>query len=200
MATNVETVHAGGPGSPPAPFVVSRARTSRRLLLDKIASRVVVLGGMIIIASILAILAVIVNEVWPLFRAPSAASVGSVALGAAPAPGPSVDVDEYREIAHVVTEAGTLQFTPLRGPGSYPPVPIPGLDGARVTTTAALGSGRLLIGTSDGRVIPLDVKYQGEFKNGTRVLTPQQEFGTVSVLDAERRAIQRLAGALPQAG
>jgi phosphate transport system permease protein len=200
VATNVETLQAGGPGTPARPFVVSRARTSRRLLLDKLASRVVVLGGMIIIASILAILAVIVNEVWPLFRAPSAAPVGSVVLGAAPAPGPSVGVDEYREIAHVVTEAGTLQFTSLRVSGSYPPVPIPGLDGARVAATAVLGSGQLLIGTSDGRVIPLEVKYQVEFKNGTRVLTPQQEFGTASVLDAEKRTILRLVGAAPQTG
>jgi phosphate transport system permease protein len=200
MATDVEALRTGGPETPARPLVVSRARTSRRLLLDKLASRVVVLGGMIIIASVLAILFVIVGEVWPLFRAPSAVLVGSVALGAAPAPGPSASVDEYREIAYAVTEAGTLQFTPLRVPGGYPPVPIAGLDGARVTATAALASGRLLVGTSDGRVIPLEVKYQVEFKGGTRLLTPQQEFGTASVLDAEKRAILRLSGAAPQTG
>src|SRR5712692_2306229 len=200
MAIDVEALRTGGGGTPARPLVVSRARTSRRLLLDKLASRVVILGGMIIIASVLAILIVIVGEVWPLFRAPSAARVGSVALGVTPAPGPSMGVDEYREIAYAVTEAATLQFTALRVPGGYPPVPIPGLEGARVTATAALGSGRLLVGTSDGRVVPLEVKYQVAFKDGARLLTPEQEFGTVSVLDVEKRAILRLAGAVPQAG
>jgi len=54
------------------PLVVSRARTARRILLDRWASRLVVLGGIVIIASILAILFVILAEVWPLFRAPTA--------------------------------------------------------------------------------------------------------------------------------
>ena len=51
----------GPPGVLPA-LTVSRARTARRILLDRWASRLVVLGGIVIIASILAILFVILAE------------------------------------------------------------------------------------------------------------------------------------------
>ena len=72
---------------PGRPLTVSRARTARRILLDRWASRLVVLGGIVIIASILAILFVILAEVWPLFRAPQAELVGQGLVGAAPAAG-----------------------------------------------------------------------------------------------------------------
>ena len=49
------------------PLTLGRARTSRRILLDRVSRRLVVLGGIIIIASILAILVVIAGEVSPLF-------------------------------------------------------------------------------------------------------------------------------------
>ena len=58
MAVNVQTFQAGA----------ARARTARRILLDRLATRTVVLGGLIIIASIIAILFVIVAEIYPLFR------------------------------------------------------------------------------------------------------------------------------------
>jgi phosphate transport system permease protein len=183
------------------PLAVSRGRTARRLLYDRLASRVVVLGGLVIIASILAILFVITAEVYPLFKRPTAARLGAASLGSAPAPGAAVGVDEYREIAYAVTSAGTLQFVPLGVAGSYPPVPITGLDGATVTTVAGLGRGRHLIGTSDGRVIPLEVKFQVEFKDSRRILTPQQEFGAPTVLDpARKRSVLRLAAATPDGG
>jgi phosphate transport system permease protein len=201
VATNVETLRADGPGVPARPLVVNRSRTLRRIWVDRLASRLVVLGGIVVIASVLAILFVIVGEVWPLFRPASAMSMGSVTLGVTPAPGTSAGVDEYREIAYVATDAGTLEFKPLRVPGGYPPVAIPGLDGGRVTTTASLGPGRLLVGTSNGRVIPLEVKYVVEFKDGKRILTPQGESGTPSTLDASgQRPILRLVAAAPSSG
>ena len=45
---------------PARPLIVSPARTSRRIRMDQWASRLVVVGGLIIIAAILAILFVIV--------------------------------------------------------------------------------------------------------------------------------------------
>jgi phosphate transport system permease protein len=183
------------------PLVVSRARTARRILVDRWASRLVVLGGIVIIASILAILFVILAEVWPLFRPPTAERVGQGVAAAVPAPGEALGVDEYREIAYTITPEGVLQFMPLRVAGSYPPVAVPGLDGARVTAVAETGRGRHVLGTSDGRVVPLEVTFQVEFKEATRVLTPQQEFGAPIVLDPDgKRALQRVTGAVTGSG
>ena len=195
----------GGPPNPLAgqlrPLVVSRARTARRIWLDRLATRTVVLGGLIIIASILAILFVIGGEITPLFRSPRATAVPAASAAAVPASPEAVGIDEYREIAYVVTAEGALQFVALRVAGSYPPVPVPGLDGARVTAASELGPGRHLLGTSDGRVIPLTVSYEVEFKDGRRVLTPRQEFGAPAVVDAQaRRPILRVAAAAPDGG
>jgi phosphate transport system permease protein len=186
---------------PGRPLVVSRARTARRILLDRWASRLVVLGGIIIIASILAILFVIVAEVWPLFRPPTAERVEPGLAAAVPAAGESVGVDEYREIVYTITPEGVLQFTPLRVAGAYPPVAVPGLDGARLTAVAETGRGHHALGTSDGRVVALEVRFRVDFEDGERVLTPEQEFGAPAALDPDRkRPILRLTGAATGSG
>jgi ABC-type uncharacterized transport system permease subunit len=194
VAINVEALRG-------RPLVVSRARTARRILLDRWASRLVVLGGIVIIASILAILVVILAEAWPLFRPPSAERVGAVVAGRVPAAGDAVGVDEYREIAYAITPDGVVQFTPLRVAGTYPPVAVSDLRGARVTAVAEAGRGRHVLGTSDGRVVPVDVTFLVEFKEGKRVLEPRAEFGPWGTVDAERgRTIPRLTAAITGSG
>src|SRR3989442_6363800 len=94
---------------------ISRTRTSRRIVLDRWASRLVILGGAIIIASILAILFVIVGEVWPLFRKPTATPAGTYAvpdamLASGPAGGGAGGAGEYRAIAFAVTHGGPVSL------------------------------------------------------------------------------------------
>ena len=111
MAINAGAFEAGGSGAPTRALGVSRARTGRRILLDRWASRLVVVGGIVIIACILAILFVIAAEVYPLFKAPTAAFVGNygtAGAGREPAPGDAVGVDEYREVAYVLTSGGRV--------------------------------------------------------------------------------------------
>jgi len=118
MAIGSDVLGQGGPAAPARTLVVSRARTARRILLDRWASRLVVVGGVIIIAAILAILFVIVAQVAPLWKTPSATVVGTVraqGVAPAPAPGDGAGVDEYREIAYAVTAAGRIEFAALGG-------------------------------------------------------------------------------------
>ena len=196
MAISTEALRAGGPATPPRPLPWSRERTARRILLDRVAARLVVGGGVIIIASILAILVVIAGEVYPLFKNPTASFLGRYAAGAgrAPVAGDSLGVDEYREVAYRITGDGVLEFVALNKARVPPPVAVPGLEGARITTVASSGKGQLLLGTSDGRAIPLEVKFDVTFKDGRRSVTPQPEFKEAAVLDPERkRPIQRVA-------
>ena len=195
MAVNAETLGASGPGTPARSVGLSSARARRRILLDRVASRTVVVGGLIIIASILAILFVIASEVYPLFIRPSVTGLSvPTARAVAVSPG-AAGVDEYREIAYAVTPQGALQFVGLRAPGSYPAVPVPGLDGATVVSATDLGKGKHLVGTSDGRIIPITVTYAVEFKDGKRVVTPGQQFGTPSRLDDKKRPLLRIVSA-----
>ena len=185
-------------------LTLGRARTSRRILLDRVSRRLVVLGGIIIIASILAILVVIAGEVSPLFERPTAVVVGRHAAAgdaSAPAAGAAVGVDEYREIAYRVTAGGVVEFVSLRGERGLAPAPVPGLAGARVTTVARGGRDQLLLGTSDGRAVPLAVGFDVTFDGGRRTVTPAPEFGEPVALDPEgRRPIRQLAFAAPEGG
>jgi len=196
VAINPGTLERGGPALPARPLAVSRARTSRRILTDRWASRLVVVGGIIIIACILAILFVIAAEVYPLFRPPAAAFMGSYGTAAAdhrPAPGDAIGLDEYREIAYLVMSRGSLDFLALKGGPAAPAVAIPGLGGATVTSVASLGKSGLILGTSDGRSIPLDMKFDVTFKDGRRTVVAAPTFAEATALDPEkRRAVRRL--------
>ena len=204
MAINAGAFEAGGPGAPARSLGVSRARTSRRILLDRWASRLVVVGGIVIIACILAILFVIAAEVYPLFKAPTSTYVGSYGTAGAerqPAPGDAVGVDEYREVAYVLTAGGRVDFFALKGGESAPAMPVPGLDGATLTAVAALGKTGFLLGTSDGRSIPLDMKFDVTFKDGKRTVTAAPVFGAATELDPDKkRPVQRLAAGGSNAG
>jgi phosphate transport system permease protein len=206
VAATSETVRTGGPGLPARPLVLTRQRTSRRLGVDRWAGRLVILGGATIIASILAILVVIVAEVYPLLETPRAAWVGlhRLPIRAAPARASAVGVEEYREIAYQITADGALAFIALSDRDPIPPVPVPALRDARVTTVAAWGStdsAGYAIGTSDGRVVPVEVKFEVTYEGGRRAIVPIPAIGEPSVLDpAERRPIQRLAYARTPAG
>jgi phosphate transport system permease protein len=174
--------------------------------VDQWASRVVVVGGLIIIAAILAILFVIVAEVYPLFKMPKATFVrsnppadpasvwqlaGSEGLG----------VEEYQEIAFGVDRRGVLQLTNLNDGQALPSVRIPNLNGAEITAVAYGGRARYLLGTSDGRAIPLEMRFTVDYGAAGRTVLPQPVFGDVSSLDPEgKRAIRNLAFAAPESG
>ena len=197
MTIHADTVTAGGPDIPARPLVVPRRRTSRRILLDRFAARTVVVGGILIISAICAILLVIVGEVWPLFRPPRIELVGRASAPGGPAVGMSLGVDEYREVAAIVSASGELSLVPLRpGMASVPPVPVEGLGGGRATVVAAYAGHRFAIGTADGRVIPTEVKYDVAFDNGVRRLAAKPFFAPpIEVDPGQKRPIRALAAA-----
>ncbi|HUG38736.1 MAG TPA: hypothetical protein VML54_17390, partial [Candidatus Limnocylindrales bacterium] len=206
MSATTNALDEGRRGAAGRPLVVSRARTGRRILADRWASRLVITGGLVIIASVLGILLVIAAEVYPLFESPTATLVGHVpapglAAGWALAAGDAAGVDEYREVAFAVSENGVLAFTSLKAGPAIPAVPVPGLEGGRVSIVTALGKGQYLLGTGDGRVIPLTVGFEAVFTDGRRTVIPRPEFGQAAALDPEaKRPILRVAAASPAAG
>ncbi len=203
MAVGVETPRAGGPARSGRPLAWSRARQARRLRLDAWTSRLVVAGGLVVIGSILAILAVLAGEVAPLFRPPRADALPLRRFaGVEPLPGAAFGVDEYRQIAFVSAGDGRLHLLALDGEGTpLPPVAVPGLGGARLTAAAALGRSRYLLATSDGRALAVAMTFSVEWAEGGRKVTARPEFDPPVVVDpAGRRPVLRLAGALPEGG
>lgn len=197
MVNGTKVLTPGEPVPAARPVALSLGRLGRRLLVDRLARRLVTLGGVAIIGSILAILVVIGIEVYPLFEKPTATQVGTVDSGAG-LPPLDVGVDEYREIAYVVTPSG-IRFVSLVG-GSLRPVPLPGLEGARVVATSPLSRDAFALGLSDGRVIPVEVKFSVSHPQGKRKVEPDLVVSSPLRVDPDRRAIRRVAYAATKGG
>jgi ABC-type uncharacterized transport system permease subunit len=92
----------------------SGSRIARRRLTDRVTRVFVKLGGATIILSILAIFVVIVLEVLPLFKDPSAKALpaATAALDGAPL---AVGSDEYRELIYAVTSSGVKFYCAADG-------------------------------------------------------------------------------------
>ena len=177
-----------------------KSRLRRKKLVDKAATILITAGGFAVILSIAAILFVIVAETLPLWKAPTAElETPPIPLTHLVGNGPHADVlalgiDEYREIAYTITQAGTVDFLSLSDNRLLQRYEIQALQGRQITAvhyrnlthTAALG-------TADGVVIPLTISFPVSFEGKTRISTPQVTEDEAIVLDPQGRAIRALA-------
>ena len=165
-------------GTPPHPAPVGtlnggtdRSHINRRLFRDRFARLCVMFGGFTIILVILAILFVILAQIYPLF-APSTLSLArsvSVALPESPL---AVDIEEYQEFGYTVTPGG-LSFIKIADGTVLSVPPLAAMDSAKVTGVSALGGRRFVLGLSDGRILPIDVSFSTSYdSSGNRVILP----------------------------
>ncbi len=138
-------------------------------MLDAMAVVVVRLGGIAIIAAILILLAVILVQVYPLLKSPEATVGGSVTIADGGAP-VAVGTDEYLETAYVVTPQGVRLFS-LQTGAELPAPELTALGGATVASVSALGRGLFVLGLSDGRAIPAEMRFEATYPEGKRVMT-----------------------------
>jgi phosphate transport system permease protein len=179
------------PDEPSRPIALTRRRISRRVLTDRVAGRVVTLGGLAIIASILAIFFVIALEAYPLFKQPSATLAGTVAADG-DSPPLAIGVDEYREVAYLVTETG-IRFLSLQDGAPIETRDIPSLGEAKIISTSATGRGPIALGLSDGRVIRTDVQFAVAYADSGRTVTPEVTVGEPVQVAAEDQTIRAVA-------
>src|SRR5262245_45083919 len=177
---------------------ISKAKSRRRLFVDRLASRLVTLGGITIIASILAILLVIVAEVYPLFKQPTATLQRTLSAGLGSAP-LALGVDEYRELAFLVTASG-VHFISTVDDRLMMTGPLPDLHDARVVSSSTLGRGAFALGLSDGHVIPAEVRFTVAYPEGQRRVTPEFITSRPLLVDAEGGPIRQLAYVTPPGG
>ncbi len=191
MSDHVKTLEVGGPAIAARPLAIPKIRVSRRLLMDRLARRLVTLGGVAIIASILAILFVIAAEVYPLVMKPTAPYIGtlSVKIDSAPI---GVGVDEYREIAYLIMADG-ISFVSMRDGSILSRSASSKEPGVRVVATSGLGRGAFALGLSDGRVIPVDVNFSASYTEDRRQITPGVVVGDPISADPNRRPIRQVA-------
>jgi phosphate transport system permease protein len=201
MANHVEVIKPPGPVIPAPAVSPMKSKVKRRLFVDRLAGRLVTLGGVMVIAAILAILLVIMAEVYPLFKKPTADLVGpageiTAQLRSAPL---AIGVDEYRGIAYVVSEE-EVQFLSLDEGKLLSATPLPGGHEATAVVTPRLGKGTFAIGFSDGRVIPVTVTFNISFPSGFRRVEPAVSMAEQIQVNVGGRPIRSLAYTAPESG
>ncbi len=198
MTIREGTLRVGEPAVAAPPLASARVRGGRRLLADRLARYLVTLGGVTIVLAILAILFVIVAEVYPLFRKPTARLVATVSpeIKAAPL---AVGVDEYREVAPLVTPSG-ISFVSIKDGSPIAAPPLAALNGASVVGTSGLGRGTFGLGLSDGRLIPVTVAYEITFPEGKRHIEPALTVSDPIRMNPDGRPVARLAYVVTEKG
>ncbi len=166
--------------------------------MDRLTRQLVTLGGVVIIGSILAILLVILYEVYPLFKKPSASPVATPlpAIGATPL---GLGVDEYRDVM-VLATAGGLEFLSTKDGTRLQSLSLPGNDGAQVVAASSLNHGPAALGTSDGRVIPIEIKFAVTRLGAERTVAPDPFVGEPILVDPAKRPIRLVTTASPDEG
>jgi phosphate transport system permease protein len=198
MTDHVEIFPLGEPTAPARLLGHSRARVSHRLRIDRLTRRFVTLGGLAIIMAILAIFFVIAAEVYPLLKPPTATPLGTISTQVESTP-LTVGVEEYREVAFLVTASGVHFFAVQDGRPLAAPT-LPGLDGAQVVGTSSTGGGRFALGLSDGRILPIEVQFIVSYPEGERQITPQLVVGDALVADAGGHTIEHIAYSVTPTG
>jgi phosphate transport system permease protein len=141
----------------------------------------------------------LVKEVVPLFQKPQATATAPIHLSSLldrQSSAAIVGVDEHQELAYAL-RGDSLEFVRLGGADSQAAkIPSRTLfrDGSITASTRALGKDQhLLLGTDDGRVIPVTISFDQEFKGDERAVIPSVVIGTPVVIAPTRKAVTKMA-------
>ena len=136
----------------------------QRKFADVIAQYVVTGGGWIIIASILAILFVIIAEIYPLFKEPSTQLVAEFKTENAPL---SFGLDPYQDKAYTVESDG-IRFYSLADKKFESKPELPEWNSAQVTSVSPSLDNFPVLGLSDGRVYPVNIVFKSVYDSESK--------------------------------
>ncbi len=168
-----------------------------RLMKDAVARRAVGVGGVGVIIAILLIFFYLVYVVYPLFVPASAGPLADY-----PVPGGSstlhVEAEESGELAVRYTADGRTVFFRLADGAVVEDQPLIPTGGASVAVLAApdAAASDVVLGLSDGRVLPVRHGFELSYPNDQRTIIPVLAFpygDTALTLDDRRQPLQGLA-------
>lgn len=185
----------GGPGTPVHPRAGNSGRVARRRRVDRVARVVVMLGGMAVIVSIVAILFVIVAEMAPLFGTSSLQALSPVSLQSATTP-LAVGTDEYQDLAWVVGSSGVDVFSMSDGsaiPGSI-------LTKSPVTAVTPMVQGTFALGLGNGTFLQVCPAFSQKVAKGRGKTEPAFRVDPPVALEPAGRPVRFLAHARTDSG
>ena len=179
------------PDRDPGPMRATGA-LGRRRAMDALARVVVVVGGLTIIASVLAIFFLICGEVVPLFGNPGVERRDPIALGGPPV---FIGVEEQQELAFMVRPEGVVRIVDLSTRETKKDVPLKKVPGATLACgVRPLANPVACFGTSDGRMLPVAIRFRADFDEaGRRTIVPSVLERDAIAIDEQKRKISALA-------
>lgn len=196
----VETESSVDRGAFPPPALAAGVFSRRqvRAIIDHLASGTIKTGGIAIILCIIGMCVFLVKEVLPLFQSTSATLAAPISLTpqARSSPVALVGIDEQQEVAYAL-RGDSLEFVFLgEGTSSTAKIPSRGLfpDGSVTALARAPGKGHYLVmGTADGRVVPVTIEFTQEFNGDERSISPSVAVRTPIVVAPNSQAITQIA-------
>jgi len=170
-------------------------RIQRVKRLDRLATFVITLGGVFIVASVAFIFVFIFGQTVPLFRAAQGRSLGVLPPeqpGAAVQKPLAIGVDEYQRYLYEVRPDARIVFRRIPDGTVAHEFPLTAIAGAQVTTASrSLQGDFVAAGTADGRVALAQVHFRPRYEGSRLVdLDPEvRERGLVAI-DPGGRAVR----------
>jgi phosphate transport system permease protein len=133
------------------------------LIADKIADRVITIGGIMVIVTVLGILVFLIKEVIPLFKKGTVTSKHEYALPGSLSEVVTLGMDDHKTLSYILFKDGTtVIFHPKSGTCLNPfHVDIGGKKVVSFSTT--IDGKHLALGFSDGTVMFAEVNFATEF-------------------------------------
>jgi len=180
-------------------------RIARVKRLDRLATALIAVGGVSIIVGVLFIFLFIFGEAMPLFRSSQGRSLGVVPLASVPVPSTAssgaaasqplvIGVDEYQMYFYQLLSDGRFVFFQARDGSFAKEVEVASLKGAAITAASRSPANDFVAaGTSDGRVVLLQVRFRPKYEEQRLVdLDIEVRERGLLALDAAKRPVRKV--------
>lgn len=143
------------------------------LLLDRLMTQLIRVGGLAVILAVFGIFFFIVKEIVPLF-AKAEVEASEVVSGGSGQPPLALGVDEWGGLPFLYRGGAEITLVDLEAGGERRALPVPSLEGVEITAVSFDPvHQRVAVGTVDGRVGSFRVDYQVQFDEaGERSVVP----------------------------
>ncbi|MGV1098379.1 ABC transporter permease subunit [Thiovibrio sp. JS02] len=140
---------------------------------DRIATRIITVGGLLVIASVIAILLLIVRVTLPLFTPAQATMLGSLPPAARTQEPLAVGVDDYQEVAYALDGRGVFTFYSLKTGARLREIPAAEKNGLAVKAVELHKNNVYTLLWTDNSVTATAVDFHLVFaEDGARTVTP----------------------------
>jgi phosphate transport system permease protein len=174
-----------------------RSGHRRAIFYDKAAKIIILSGGIATIIAVLGILAFVFYEAYPLWFGSKAEldtklDASEIIVNRQPL---LIGIDEYQEIAYVVTDSATIDFIDLKRNSFIKSISIAGLEDEKIISVSRSLSNYLIgVGTASGKIGMLKLNFTIRFlQTGERIIEPEAEIQNVLLVDSLKRAVTKVA-------